>query len=91
MKANNKFIIKVAGKSSVPAVSGSIIKSVEEGKAVELHSIGASAISQCVKAMTSARGILATKGYDVYFIRGFGTTMINNQEKTMIIFKLIVK
>ena len=91
MKGDNKFIIKVAGKSSVPGVSGSIIKSVEEGKAVELHSIGASAISQCVKAMTSARGILARKGYDVYFISGFGTTMRNNQEKTMIIFKLIVK
>lgn len=91
MEASNKFIIKVAGKSSVPSVSGSIVKSVEEGKTVELHSIGASAISQCVKAMTSARGILATKGYDVSFISGFGSTTIDNQEKTMMIFKLIVK
>ena len=32
MKENNRFIIKVAGKSSVPSVSGSIVKSVEEGK-----------------------------------------------------------
>ena len=41
--------------------------------------------------MTSARGILATKGYDVSFVSGFGTTTIDNQEKTMMIFKLIVK
>src|SRR5699024_11883537 len=45
--------------SSVPSVAGSIVKSLEDNKQVELHTIGASATSQCVKALASARGILA--------------------------------
>jgi len=36
-----KNILKVAGKSNVSKVSGSIIKSIEDNKDVELHSIGA--------------------------------------------------
>ena len=89
MKAD-KFVIKVAGKSSVPSVSGSIIKSVEEGKAVELHSIGASAISQCVKAMTSARGILATKGHDLYIKPGFDEIRESEEERTVMVAHLVI-
>lgn len=83
-------ILKVAGRSSVPKVAGAIIKFVESGNKVEIHSIGASAISQTVKALTSARGVLTTKGYDISFTTGFGSTEIDGNEKTMIKFKINV-
>lgn len=86
-----KRIIKVASNSSVPSVAGSIVKSLEENKQVEVHTIGASATSQCVKALASARGILASKGYDLMFVPGFGSTEIDGQEKTMMIFRVIVQ
>lgn len=83
-------ILKVAGKSSVPAVSGSIVKSIEDNKDVEIHCIGASAINQCVKAIATARGILSTKGFDALVRIGFGKTNVNDEEKTMMIFRIIL-
>lgn len=81
-------ILRVAGKSSVKAVAGSITKSFEEGKGVEVHAIGASAVNQSVKAIAMARGFLSTKGYDLYVAPGFATTTIDGEEKTSIKFVL---
>lgn len=88
MKETN--ILKVAGKSSVPSVAGSIVKSIEDGKEVELHCIGASAINQCVKAIATARGILSTKGYEALVRVGFGKTDVNGEEKTMMVFRIVL-
>lgn len=85
------MILKVAGSSQTPSLAGSIVKSIEDGKKVELHAIGASANNQTVKAIASARGILATKGYDVSFKVGFGETKIEGLDKTVMIYKLIVE
>ena len=51
MTNTNKNILKVAGNSNVSSVAGSIVKSIEDGKKVELHAIGASAVNQCCKAI----------------------------------------
>jgi stage V sporulation protein SpoVS len=83
-------VLKVAGKSSVPSVAGSIVKSIEDGRDVELHAIGASAVNQTCKAIATARGILATKGIEALSRLGFSTTEINGEERTMIIFKIIL-
>lgn len=80
--------LKVAGKSSVKAVAGSIVKSFEEGKEVEVYAIGASSVNQAVKAMAMARGFMSTKGYDLYVAPGFSTTQIDGEEKTTIRFVL---
>lgn len=85
---NDKFVIKVAGKSSVPAVSGSIVKSVQGEMKTEIHAIGAGAVNQSVKAIANAQGILSSKGIDIVTKLGFNNTMIDGKEKTMIIFKL---
>lgn len=89
MKETN--ILKVAGKSSVPSVAGSIVKSIEDGKDVELHCIGASAINQCVKAIATARGILSTKGFEALVRIGFSKTLVNEEEKTMIVFRVVIQ
>lgn len=80
--------LKVSSNSNVKSVAGSITKSFEDGKHVHVNAIGASAISQTVKAIALARGWLATKGYEVYCAPGFFTTEINGEEKTAIKFIL---
>lgn len=83
-------ILKVAGKSSVSSVSGSIVKSIESGRDVEIRCIGASSINQAVKSLATARGILASQGHDLLVKPGFSTTEINGEPKTMIVFKVII-
>lgn len=81
-------VLRVAGSSNVKSVAGSITKSLEEGKIVEVHTIGASSINQAVKACAMARGFIATKGYDLIVRPGFSTTEIDGSEKTAL--KLVI-
>ncbi|MBO8161093.1 MAG: stage V sporulation protein S [Thermosipho sp. (in: Bacteria)] len=83
-------ILKVAGKSNVSAVAGSIVKSIEDGRDVELHAIGASAVNQTVKAIATARGILSAKGKEALVRVGFGETEIEGELKTMMIFRIVL-
>lgn len=83
-------ILKVAGKSSVSSVSGSIVKSIESGRNVEIRCIGASSVNQAVKSLATARGILASHGYDLMVKPSFSTTEINNEQKTMLVFKVVI-
>lgn len=82
-------VIRVAGNSSVKAVAGSITKSFDDKKEVEVYAIGASAVNQATKACAMARGFLATKGYDLVVAPGFSTTEIDGEEKTTI--RLVLK
>lgn len=78
--------LRVAGKSYVKAVAGSITKSLEEGYKVELTTIGASSANQCCKAIAMARGFVATKGKDLICKIGFASTTIDGEEKTCLKF-----
>jgi stage V sporulation protein S len=80
--------LKVAGKSSVKSVAGSIVKSFEDGNEVEIYAIGASSVNQSVKAIALARGFMSAKGYDLYVAPGFSNTTIDGEEKTTIRFVL---
>jgi stage V sporulation protein S len=88
---NEKMVLKVAGKSSVKSLTGSIVKAVEDGKQVELHTIGAGALNQAMKAVTSARGILASQGRDILLKSGFDETIINGEKRTMMKLFVIVQ
>ena len=68
-----------------------ICKTLQNNKKVELHAIGASAVNQTCKAIASARGVLASKGYDIYARVGFSETEINGEKRTMIVFRLKVE
>lgn len=83
-------ILKVAGKSTVSSVAGSIVKTVEDNMAVELHAIGASAVNQSVKAIATARGMLSSKGIEALVRVGFSETEINGEQRTMMKFKLVI-
>jgi stage V sporulation protein S len=83
--------IKVASKSSVKAVAGSITKCLEDGKVVEVFAIGAGAVNQAVKACGLASGFIATKGYSLIMRPGFHTTQIEGEEKTTVKFVVSIQ
>jgi stage V sporulation protein SpoVS len=80
--------IRVAGKTPVAQLSGSILKSIETGFDVELRAVGASAVNQMYKAIAIARGSLATK--DLVIRPGFDTSIEDSQEKTIMLAHLVV-
>lgn len=82
--------IKVSCKSSVPQTAGSIIISIESGCEVEVRAVGAGAVNQMYKAITSARGTLATKGKDVLIRPGFTEVAEDDGNKTVMLAKLVV-
>lgn len=88
MMKENVNTIKVASSSSVKAVAGSITKSIEENKSVEVTAIGAGAVNQAVKAIAMARGFISVKGLDLYTAPAFSTTTIDGVEKTAMKFVL---
>lgn len=87
---DNTNILRVAGNSTVASVAGSIVKSIEDGKNVELHAIGASSVNQTCKALATARGILSTKGREALIRIGFAETIIEGNERTMMIFRVVL-
>ena len=82
--------IRVSSKSSVPQLAGSIVISVEEGSNVEVRAVGASAVNQMYKSVASARGTLAAKGKDLLIKPGFDEIKENDEEKTVMIARLVI-
>lgn len=82
---NNK-IIKVSSKSNSSAVAGAIAGILKENQEIEIHTIGAGAINQAVKAIAIARGFVAPSGVELVCIPAFGTTNIDGEEKTSVKF-----
>lgn len=80
--AEDKVNLKVAGRSDPSSVAGSAVKNIVEGNDVALTAIGAGAVNQMLKAVTIARSMAASSGYDLYFVSGFATEIINGEEKT---------
>ena len=56
---------------------------------VEIHSIGAGALNQAIKAVAIARGFVAPSGKELALIPSFWEVTIDDQIKTAI--KLVVK
>jgi stage V sporulation protein S len=77
-------VVKVSAKSNVKGVAGSITKALEDGYVVEVTTIGAGALNQATKAIAMARGFVANKGRDAITRQGFGDTIIDGQERTVI-------
>lgn len=88
----DKKILRVKADSPVTALAGSIVKSIiEDGIDVEMRAIGAASVSQAVKAIGAASGTLATKTKILSTQIGFDETTIDNNKRTVIVFKLIVE
>jgi stage V sporulation protein SpoVS len=72
--------MKVSRTTSVPALSGAIIKTWEQNGEVRLSCIGASAVNQAVKAIGKANAYFSVKGKELSFIPSFEIVMIDNEE-----------
>ena len=89
MKESEKKTFKISGSSPVPQTAGSIVKSYEDGYGVELRAIGAGATNQAFKAL--ARGILASKGKDLFIKPGFDETKIDGEDRTVLVAQIVIK
>ena len=70
--AKPENLIKVAPGSSSQAVANSIVKCIfDHDDMPVLRAIGAGAVSQAVKAIAIARGIVAVRGIDLSVNMGF--------------------
>ncbi|MBD3256763.1 MAG: stage V sporulation protein S [Candidatus Lokiarchaeota archaeon] len=78
----SEFLIKVAGKSPVSSVAGSVAHAIREGRPTTLQSIGATAVNQSVKAVAVARKYLEQDAIDVACFPYFVELIIDGEERT---------
>lgn len=82
----------ISGSSPTRETAGCIVKTYESGsKEIELRAIGASSVNQAVKAMATARSILAQKGRDLYFRPGYDEVEIGDAKRTVMVFRLTIR
>lgn len=86
----DETILRVKGTASVPPLASAISHAVYDGKTVTLRAIGASAVSQAVKAAAVARGYVAPRGIDLQLIPGFATVPMPDGEVTAITLRVVV-
>lgn len=82
-------VLKVSSKSNPNLVAGALVNILKENENVEIHSIGAGALNQSIKAVAIARGFVAPSGKDIVVIPSFWEVTIDGQVKTAI--KLTVR
>jgi stage V sporulation protein S len=64
-------IIKVSGTSNPNSVASIIARAVVAGHYPKIRAIGAGPVNQASKACAIARGFVAPRGIDLYYIIGF--------------------
>jgi len=64
-------IIKVSGSSNPSSVGSIVARAVVAGQTPKMRAIGASAVNQASKACAIARGFVAPRGIDLYFVVGW--------------------
>lgn len=82
-------ILKVSSKSNPNLVAGALVNILKENKKVEVHSIGAGALNQAIKAITIARGYMRPSDLDLICIPSFLEVSIDGNIKTAI--RLVVE
>ena len=88
IKKENNNVIKVSSKSPVQQTSGCLIKSFGQknyANTVEMRAIGASSVNQMLKATAIARGVLASKGYDLILRPSFDGGLIEGEQRTVFV------
>lgn len=77
-------ILKVSSKSNPNLVAGALVNILKIDKHAQIHSIGAGALNQAIKAIAIARGYLTPSGKDLTIIPSFLEVEINKDVKTAI-------
>lgn len=77
-------ILKVSSKSNPNLVAGALVNIIKVDKKAQVHSIGAGALNQAIKAIAIARGYLTPGGEDLVCVPSFLEVEIDKQIKTAI-------
>ena len=81
-------ILKISSESNPNSAAGAIAAHLRENKNVELHSVGAGAVNQAVKAIAIVRGFVAPSGINLVCIPAFTGVDVEGEERTGIKFIL---
>ncbi len=85
-------VLKVSGSSNPQSVGSILARSIVAGHLPKIRAIGASAVNQGAKAAAIARGFVAPRGIDLYFIIGFDDIIGENGESiSAISFKPVLR
>ena len=77
-------ILKISSKSNPNLVAGALVNILKKDQVAQIHSIGAGALNQGVKAVAIARGYLIPSGKDLTCVPSFLEVDIDKQVKTAI-------
>ncbi len=77
-------ILRVSAKSNPKLVAGALCGAIKEVGKAELHSIGAGALNQAIKALAIARGFMTPSGVDLICRPAFVNLLIDGNERTAI-------
>lgn len=88
--AAEEALLRVKGTASVPPLASAISHAVYDGKNVVLRAIGASAVSQAIKAVAVARGYVAPRGIDLAIVPGFTVVPMPDGDVTAITLRVLV-
>ena len=80
--------LKVSSKSSPASVAGAIAGMIKDGSHVEIHSVGAGAVNQAVKAIAISRGFLSPVGIEIVCVPSFADIVIDGEYRTAIRFSV---
>lgn len=83
--------LKVAGRSDVNSLAGSIMSCLEAGDIPETVTIGAFPVNQALKAYIIARGIAFTKGMNLTLEPRFEKLSTDKGEVTAIVMRIECK
>lgn len=82
-------VLRVKGTANVSSLASAISHAVYDGKTVTLRAIGASAISQAIKAVAVARGYVAPRGIDLMLVPGFTNVEMPDGTVTAITLRVV--
>lgn len=84
-------ILKVSSKSNPNLVAGALVNVLKENGEAEIHSIGAGALNQSIKAITIARGYLKPSDLDLNCKPSFLEVSIDGNVKTAIKLRVTIE
>lgn len=85
------MVLKVGASSDVQNVGSAIAHFLDEGKQVQLRTMGASAVNQAVKATIIACQFTAQRGYGLALRPGFANGEGRDGEKVSVVTLAVLK
>lgn len=76
--------LKVASKSNPNSIAGALVAVIRENGQAQIHTVGAGALNQAIKAVAIARGFVAPSGKDLSCMPAFTDITIGGETRTAI-------